>query len=224
MMFNKIANTYDFLNHFLSLGIDIVWRKKAIAMLKNKPNRTILDVATGTGDFAFEAIKMLKPQKIVGVDIAADMLKVAQQKIEKKRLGHLFQVTLGDSEQLPFEKEQFDVVTVSFGVRNFEDVKKGLENIYRVINKQGTVLILEFSRPSQFPIKQLYSFYFNVVLPIFGRLFSKDNRAYQYLPESVYAFPDGKRFVELMESVGFNEVIFKPLSFGVCTIYVGSKC
>lgn len=224
MMFNKIANTYDFLNHFLSLGIDIVWRKKAIAMLKNKPNRTILDVATGTGDFAFEAIKMLKPQKIVGVDIAADMLKVAQQKIEKKRLGHLFQVTLGDSEQLPFEKEQFDVVTVSFGVRNFEDVKKGLENIYRVINKQGTVLILEFSRPSQFPIKQLYSFYFNVVLPIFGRLFSKDNRAYQYLPESVYAFPDGKRFVALMESVGFNEVIFKPLSFGVCTIYVGSKC
>ncbi len=224
MMFNKIANTYDFLNHFLSLGIDIVWRKKAIAMLKNKPNRTILDVATGTGDFAFEAIKMLKPQKIVGVDIAADMLKVAQQKIEKKRLGHLFQVTLGDSEQLPFEKEQFDVVTVSFGVRNFEDVKKGLENIYRVINKQGTVLILEFSRPSQFPIKQLYSFYFNVVLPIFGRLFSKDNRAYQYLPESVYAFPDGKRFVALMESVGFNEIICKPLSFGVCTIYVGSKC
>lgn len=224
LMFNKIAKTYDFLNHFLSLGIDIVWRKKAIKMLMDKPHKKMLDVATGTGDFALESIKTLNPDSIIGVDIAQDMLNIAQEKINKKGLGDKFQVKLGDSEQLPFEAMQFDAVTVSFGVRNFENVAQGLSDIYRVLNTNGTVIILEFSKPTKFPIKQLYSFYFNSILPLFGKLFSKDNRAYTYLPESVYAFPDGEAFIQLMQEVGFVKTQMRPLTFGVCTIYMGSKC
>lgn len=223
-MFNKIAKTYDFLNHFLSLGIDIVWRKKAIKMLKEKPHQTILDVATGTGDFALEAIKTLKPQSIIGIDIAQQMLDIAQQKIDKKNLSKTFSVQFGDSEKLPFETHTFDAVTVSFGVRNFENVEQGLAEIYRVLNTQGTLVVLEFSKPTKFPIKQLYNFYFKSILPFFGKIFSKDNRAYTYLPESVYAFPDGQAFLALMQKVGFENTQLTYLSFGVCTIYVGSKC
>jgi demethylmenaquinone methyltransferase/2-methoxy-6-polyprenyl-1,4-benzoquinol methylase len=222
-MFNNIAKTYDFLNHFLSLGIDIIWRKKAINELKaDKPQR-ILDVATGTGDFAFEALTILKPEKIVGVDISQGMLDIAQQKITKRGLGDKFEVKLGDSEKLPFDESEFDAVTVAYGVRNFENLEIGLADIFRVIKPGGKAVVLEFSKPKAFPVKQLYNFYFNYITPGIGKIFSKDARAYSYLPESVAAFPDGKNFVALMDKVGFKNTKNRPLAFGICSIYTGVK-
>jgi demethylmenaquinone methyltransferase/2-methoxy-6-polyprenyl-1,4-benzoquinol methylase len=222
-MFNNIAKTYDFLNHFLSLGIDIIWRKKAINELKaDKPQR-ILDVATGTGDFAFEALTILKPEKIIGVDISQGMLDIAQQKITKRGLGDKFEVKLGDSEKLPFDENEFDAVTVAYGVRNFENLETGLADIFRVIKPGGKAVVLEFSKPKAFPVKQLYNFYFNYITPGIGKIFSKDARAYSYLPESVAAFPDGKNFVALMDKVGFKNTKNRPLAFGICSIYTGVK-
>lgn len=222
-MFNNISKTYDFLNHFLSLGIDIIWRKKAIGELKNDQPKLILDVATGTGDFAFEALRILKPEKIVGVDISLGMLDIAQDKINKRGLGDRFEVKMGDSEKLPFPKDAFDAVTVAYGVRNFENLKSGLADIYRVLRPGGKAVILEFSKPKVFPVKQLYKFYFNQVTPAVGKLFSKDARAYSYLPESVAAFPDGKEFTALMDKVGFKHTKCRPLAFGICSIYTGIK-
>jgi demethylmenaquinone methyltransferase/2-methoxy-6-polyprenyl-1,4-benzoquinol methylase len=222
-MFNNISKTYDFLNHFLSLGIDIIWRKKAINELKKDQPKTILDVATGTGDFAFEALTILKPEKIVGVDISRGMLDIAEQKIAKRRLGDKFSVKLGDSEKLPFSDRSFDAVTVAYGVRNFENLEKGLADMYRVIKPGGKAVVLEFSKPKAFPIKQLYNFYFNYITPGIGKLFSKDARAYSYLPESVAAFPDGQRFTALMDKVGFKNTKARPLAFGICSIYTGVK-
>lgn len=222
-MFNNISKTYDFLNHFLSLGIDIIWRKKAIGELKKDQPQNILDVATGTGDFAFEALQILKPEKITGVDISQGMLDIAQQKIVKRGLQHKFEVKLGDSEKLLFDDNAFDAVTVAYGVRNFENLEKGLTDMLRVLKPGGRVVILEFSKPRTFPIKQLYSFYFHYVTPAVGKIFSKDNSAYKYLPESVEAFPDGKRFTELMEKVGYKETKNRPLAFGICSIYTGIK-
>ena len=222
-MFNNISGTYDFLNHFLSLGIDIIWRKKAIHMLlKDKP-KLLLDVATGTGDFAFEAIKILKPDQIIGVDISRGMLDVAEEKIAKRGLAQVFQVRLGDSEQLLFDSDTFDAVTVAFGVRNFENLEKGLSDIWRVLKPGGKVLILEFSKPKKFPIKQLYNFYFKYITPTIGKLFSKDKNAYTYLPESVAAFPDGTDFTTLMTKVGFKVAACRALTFGICSIYTGKK-
>ena len=222
-MFNNISNTYDFLNHFLSLGIDIIWRKKAIGELKSLKPQSILDVATGTGDFAFEAIKILHPKKIVGVDISAGMLKVAQKKIDERKLSGVFSVKIGDSEKLQFSDNQFDAITVAFGVRNYEHLEKGLSDMFRVLKPAGKIVILEFSKPQKFPIKQGYNFYFQHILPVFGKLFSKDSRAYTYLPESVAAFPDGVAFTDLMNKVGFKTTKHISMTFGICSIYTGIK-
>lgn len=222
-MFDNISGTYDFLNHFLSLGIDVLWRKKAIRSLKKHQPRYMLDVATGTGDFALEAIRQLNPDKIIGVDISAGMLEIAKEKINKKGLADKFEVQIGDSEGLPFEDESFDAVTAAFGVRNFENLEKGLADICRVTKKGGQVVILEFSNPRKFPIKQLYNFYFRRITPTIGRIFSKDHRAYEYLPESVAHFPDGEDFTNILRRVGFREAIARPQFFGVCTIYMATK-
>lgn len=222
-MFNNISGTYDFLNHFLSLGIDVIWRKMAIRELLPDNPKYILDVATGTGDFAFESIKILKPVKITGVDISEGMLAIARQKIEKRKQQDVFEVSLGDSEKLLFDDNSFDAVTVAYGVRNFENLEKGLSDMLRVIKPGGKAVILEFSKPKVFPIKQGYNFYFKYVTPSIGKLFSKDASAYSYLPESVAAFPDGKHFTELMAKVGFQNTKWRPLAFGICSIYTGTK-
>ncbi|MBC7567596.1 MAG: bifunctional demethylmenaquinone methyltransferase/2-methoxy-6-polyprenyl-1,4-benzoquinol methylase UbiE [Pedobacter sp.] len=222
-MFDNISGTYDFLNHFMSLGIDIIWRKKAIKeLLSNKP-KVILDVATGTGDFAFEAIKILKPDQIIGVDISQGMLDVANKKITERNLQQVFSVALGDSEGLLFEDDKFDAITVAFGVRNYENLEKGLSDMYRVLKPGGKIVILEFSKPRAFPIKQGYNFYFKYITPMLGKLFSKDERAYTYLPESVAAFPDGADFVNLMTKVGFKSAGDRRLTFGISAIYTGTK-
>ncbi len=221
-MFNNIAKTYDFLNHFLSLGIDIIWRKKAIKELKSLNPKVILDVATGTGDFAFEALS-LNPDKIIGVDISQGMLDIAKEKINKRNESHRFEVKLGDSEKLLFDDNTFDAATVSFGVRNFENLDKGLSDINRVLKPGGKLVVLEFSNPKKFPIKQLYNFYSFRILPLFGKLFSNDAKAYTYLPESVKAFPDGNDFLDRMISSGFNNTKCIVLGFGICSIYTGTK-
>lgn len=222
LMFNNIAKTYDFLNHFLSFGIDILWRKKAIAKLKSLQPKLILDVATGTGDMAIEALS-LNPDKIIGVDISEGMLEVGRQKIAQKGLSDKIEMQLGDSEKLLFSDNTFDAITVSFGVRNFEDLNKGLKDMCRVLKPNGMAVILEFSKPKKFPIKQFYNFYFLKILPLFGKLFSKDASAYTYLPESVQAFPDGHDFLNGMQLVGFKDVKQEVLLFGICSIYTGLK-
>ncbi len=222
-MFNNISGTYDFLNHFMSLGIDIIWRKKAIRELKSIQPRIMLDVATGTGDFAFEAIKILQPEKIIGVDISEGMLDVARNKIHDRNLQHVFSVQLGDSEGLQFKDDYFDAITVAFGVRNYENLEKGLADMYRVLKPGGKMVILEFSKPRAFPVKQGYNFYFKHVTPLLGKVFSKDQRAYEYLPESVAAFPDGDAFLALMNKVGFTNTKDRRLTFGISAIYTGIK-
>lgn len=222
-MFNNISKTYDFLNHFMSLGIDILWRKKAIRELKKLKPQLMLDVATGTGDFAFEAIQILNPAKVIGVDISQGMLDVADEKIKKRGLADKFEVRLGDSEKLLFEDNTFDAITVAFGVRNYENLEQGLSDMLRVLKPGGKIVILEFSKPQKFPIKQLYNFYFNSITPAIGKMFSKNIDAYKYLPESVAAFPDGKNFLTLMHKVGFKDTKFQPLTFGICSIYTGVK-
>lgn len=222
-MFNNISGTYDFLNHFLSLGIDIIWRRKAIKELRSIKPLMMLDVATGTGDFAFESIKILKPEKIVGVDISEGMLAVAKQKIAARNLSHIFSVQLGDSEGLKFENDTFDAITVAFGVRNYENLEKGLSDMLRVLKPGGKIVILEFSKPRVFPVKQLYHFYFKYATPFFGRLFSKDKDAYTYLNESVIAFPDREAFTTLMNKVGYQNAKHRSLTFGISAIYTGTK-
>lgn len=222
-MFNNISKTYDFLNHFLSLGIDIIWRKRAIRELKSVQPKLMLDVATGTGDFAFEAIKILNPERIIGVDISAGMLEVARKKIEERQLGGVYSVKIGDSEKLQFEDNHFDAITVAYGVRNYENLEKGMVDMLRVLKPGGKIVVLEFSKPQTFPVKQGYNFYFQHILPVFGKIFSKDARAYTYLPESVNAFPDGKAFTDLMDRLGFKETKHIPLTFGISSIYTGIK-
>ena len=222
-MFNNISGTYDFLNHFLSLGIDILWRKKAIKELVAIQPRLLLDVATGTGDFAFEAIQKLAPEKVVGVDISEGMLSIARHKISKRNLQHVFSVQIGDSEGLNFEDNTFDAITVGFGVRNFENLEKGLADIFRVLKPDGKLVVLEFSKPKTFPVKQVYQFYFKRITPFFGKIFSNDKRAYEYLPESVAAFPDGDEFLSLLGEVGFKNTKQEVLTFGISSIYVGTK-
>ncbi len=221
-MFDNIAHKYDFLNHILSMGIDILWRKKAIRLLKPYQPKQMLDIATGTGDFALEALA-LNPDKIIGADISRDMLAVGVEKIKKKGLQDKISFQYGDSENLPFETDTFDAITVSFGVRNFEDLEKGLSDMRRVLKPKGAVAIIEFSKPQQFPIKQLYGFYFKNILPGIGKLISKDARAYTYLPESVDAFPHGDAFVEIMDKVGYTNIKAYPLTFGIASIYLAEK-
>jgi demethylmenaquinone methyltransferase/2-methoxy-6-polyprenyl-1,4-benzoquinol methylase len=221
-MFNTISPQYDFLNHLLSGGIDIIWRKKAINLLQNKGIKTMLDIATGTGDFAIEALK-LNPEKIVGVDISEGMLSVGIEKMKKMGLEKTIQLQKGDSEKLPFSDNSFDAVIVSFGVRNFENLQKGLSDMFRVTKPGGYCLILEFSNPRSFPMKQLYTFYSKYCLPFLGKMISKDPSAYTYLPESVKAFPDGPDFIQIFKSTGYSETKWIPMTGGICSIYIGQK-
>ncbi len=217
-MFNDIAPRYDFLNHFLSLGIDIQWRKKVRKLLAPRNPQVILDVATGTGDLAIELCK-LKPEKIIGLDIAANMLNIGKEKIKKKKLEHIIEMQLGDSEELPFKDQSFDAVTVAFGVRNFENLQQGLKEMYRVLKPGGTAAILEFSKPKVFPVKQVYNFYFRYILPGFGKIVSKSKDAYTYLPESVSAFPEDQDFINELKNAGFKENSQIRLTMGIATLY-----
>jgi demethylmenaquinone methyltransferase/2-methoxy-6-polyprenyl-1,4-benzoquinol methylase len=221
-MFDNISHRYDFLNHFLSMGIDKGWRKKAIKFLKPLNPKQILDVATGTGDFALQALT-LNPDKITGVDISTGMLEMGRKKIEKLNLTSKVELLEGDSENLPFQENKFDAVTVAFGVRNFENLEKGLTEIYRVLKPGALIVVLEFSMPRQFPFRQIYNFYFKAVLPRVGRMVSKDSAAYTYLPESVAAFPDGNDFIAILNKTGFKNTACKPLTFGISSIYTGQK-
>lgn len=221
-MFNNISGRYDFLNHFLSLGIDKRWRKKAVKILAASKPELVLDVATGTADFAIQALQA-GPNKIVGIDISEGMLDVGRKKLADKGLTKKIELRLGDSENLPFPDNNFDAVTVGFGVRNFENLKKGLQEINRVMKPGAQLIVLEFSRPTRFPFKQVYNFYFKFVLPRIGRLVSRDKSAYTYLPESVEAFPDGDRFTDILTETGFKNTACTPLTFGVSSIYTAQK-
>jgi demethylmenaquinone methyltransferase/2-methoxy-6-polyprenyl-1,4-benzoquinol methylase len=221
-MFNNIAPKYDFLNQLLSLGIHKGWRKKTIQLIAHNQPKNILDIATGTGDFAIEAMK-LNPDRVIGIDISEGMLKLGVEKIKKLNLQDKVDLKLGDSENLPFDNNSFDAVTVGFGVRNFENLEKGIHEIYRVINHGGTFAVLEFSKPKKIPIKQLYNFYFKYITPAVGKLFSKDASAYTYLPESVKAFPDGEAFLTILRNAGFKDCKSIPVTFGIASIYIGTK-
>ncbi len=221
-MFDSISGKYDFLNHFLSLGIDIMWRKKAIRMLRKLAPKKILDIATGTGDFAIESLK-LDPEQVIGVDISEGMLDVGRSKMKKRGLDHIISLEIGDSENLRFTDNNFDAVIVAFGVRNFENLELGLREMNRVLRPGGKAVILEFSKPTIFPFKQLYNFYFRWILPKIGKLVSKDNAAYTYLPESVKEFPFGKNFLDVLAKNGFKNAKCKPLTLGISSIYVGEK-
>lgn len=221
-MFNNISKRYDFLNHFLSLGIDKLWRKKAIKQLRDVQPKKVLDIATGTGDFAIAAMK-LNPEEVVGVDISQGMLDVGIEKMKRKGLDHVIQMRIGDSEQLPFEDGYFDALTVGFGVRNYENLEKGLADMLRVLRPGGKAIILEFSKPKKFPMKQAFGFYSKRIIPFFGKRISKDKRAYEYLPESVAAFPEGKAFTDILEKIGYTKISATPVSGGIATIYAGSK-
>ncbi len=221
-MFNSISRRYDFLNHFLSLGIDIIWRKKAIRLLRESAPKRILDVATGTGDFAIEALT-LNPEYIIGVDISDGMLDVGRKKLRDRQLDNRIELRQGDSEKLPFADNFFDAVIVAFGVRNFENLQLGLSEMLRVVKPGGRVVILEFSRPSKFPMKQLYNVYFTTILPTIGRLISRDQAAYRYLPESVKAFPDGTDFLSVLSGLGYKNPQCDPLTFGISSLYWGHK-
>ncbi len=222
VMFDKIARRYDFLNRLLSLGIDRGWRKKAIAEFKDHPPARLLDVATGTGEFAITAL-VINPGKITGVDISEGMLQIGRDKIIAKGLQDKIELLFGDSENLPFPDTSFDGAMVAFGVRNFGDLDRGLKEIQRVLKPGSRFVVLEFSHPAGFPVKQLYWFYFRYVLPLIGRLVSSDSSAYTYLPESVKAFPDGEAFLERLRRSGFDQPIQKQLTFGIASIYSGIR-
>ena len=221
-MFDNISKRYDFLNHFLSLGIDKLWRRKAVRQLKDLRPKRILDLATGTGDFAIAALK-LNPDEVVGVDISQGMLDMGIQKMKKRGHDKIVKMQLADSEKLPFEDASFDALTVGFGVRNYENLEKGLRDMMRILRPGGKAVILEFSKPKKFPIKQVFGFYSKRVIPFLGKLISKDKRAYAYLPESVEAFPEGTDFETIMTKLGYKEVNSILLSGGIATIYMGLK-
>jgi demethylmenaquinone methyltransferase/2-methoxy-6-polyprenyl-1,4-benzoquinol methylase len=220
-MFDKIAGSYDFLNHTLSFGMDNIWRKIAIKKLSNNP-ATILDIATGTGDFAISASKYTNAT-ITGIDISQGMLDVGVKKINKKGLTDRIRLQLADSENLPFQDNSYDAITAGFGVRNFEDLNKGLSEMYRTLKSGGKVAILEPSEPTNFPLKQFYNLYFHHILPFIGGIISKDKNAYTYLPDSVSAFPSGNDFLTELNKVGFKESKYIPLSFGIVSLYVAIK-
>jgi demethylmenaquinone methyltransferase/2-methoxy-6-polyprenyl-1,4-benzoquinol methylase len=222
-MFDSIAWRYDFLNHFLSFNFDRLWRRRAIKTIsKYYKSPNILDVATGTGDLALAAMK-LNPSKISGIDISHKMLEIGREKIERKGFAGKIDLMVGDSEKIPFKDNVFDVAMVSFGVRNFSDPLKGLTEMYRVIRSEGMIMVLEFSKPSGFPFKPLYNFYFRNILPLFGRLFSKDKAAYRYLPDSVMKFPDNEEFLKLLVKAGCSDTHQIKLTGGVASIYTGIK-
>ena len=224
-MFDNIAKHYDFLNHFLSLGIDKVWRRKMIAELENVQPQLILDVATGTGDVAINTIKQLNITglHIIGLDISPEMLNIGKKKIVTEGMSGTIDMIVGDSENLPFENNKFDAITVAYGVRNFENLERGLSEMLRVLKPKGKLVVLEFSQPRVFPFRQLFNFYFKNILPLIGKMTSKDNRAYTYLYESVQAFPDGDNFLKVLEKTGFKNTACKSLTIGISSIYTAFK-
>jgi demethylmenaquinone methyltransferase/2-methoxy-6-polyprenyl-1,4-benzoquinol methylase len=221
-MFDTISGNYDNLNRVISFGIDVKWRKKVLKMIGKSHPKTILDIATGTGDLAI-LMAQTKAEKIIGLDISAGMLEVGVQKIANKNLSKTIEMVLGDSENIPFEDDYFDAITVAFGVRNFENLEKGLSEILRVLKPNGTFVILETSVPDKTPYKQGYHFYSTNILPLIGKLFSKDNVAYGYLSESAAAFPYGEKLNNILRKIGFIDVVALPQTFGVATIYSASK-
>jgi demethylmenaquinone methyltransferase/2-methoxy-6-polyprenyl-1,4-benzoquinol methylase len=225
-MFDNIAPKYDFLNHFLSLGIDVYWRKKAVRLLKQKfqgrSPEQLLDVATGTGDLALELLQ-LNPQHVHGVDIAPKMLELGREKVKDKSLEDKVTLQEGDAAQLAFEDNQFEGVTVAFGVRNFDQLEQGLAEMYRVLKPGGMLVIIEFSRPKMWPFKQIFNLYFRYILPRIGRMISGDKQAYSYLPASVLAFPEGHEFLKILQKTGFKTTHHYSLTLGICAIYTGTK-
>lgn len=221
-MFDNISGNYDFLNHFLSLGIDKIWRKKAVKMLREINPTKILDIATGTGDFAIESLA-LDPTEVVGVDISEGMLQKGREKMVKRKIDHIISMRTGDSEDLLFDDNYFDALTVGFGVRNFQNLEAGLAEMLRVVRPGGKLIILEFSKPKRFPIKQYYAFHSKYIIPFFGKTISKDASAYTYLPESVAAFPEGKDFEDILVKLGYKNVETKQVAGGIASIYSGIK-
>lgn len=222
-MFNSIAGKYDFMNRFLSAGIDVKWRKKAINLLKPLQPRIILDVATGTGDVAIMTHKLLQPEKITGIDISEGMLEVGREKIKKLGLGAVIDLQKGDSETINFADNSFDAITVAFGVRNFQNLEKGLKEMLRVLKPGGKLVVLEFSRPKEPVFKTVYNIYMNLLAPGIGKMLAKNKDAYQYLNDSVQAFPEREQFIDIMQGVGYRDTSYKTLTLGICCIYCGSK-
>jgi demethylmenaquinone methyltransferase/2-methoxy-6-polyprenyl-1,4-benzoquinol methylase len=223
VMFDKIAFRYDFLNRFLSAGIDVSWRKKAIKQLKALQPKHILDVATGTGDAAILAEKMLHPVKITGIDISEGMLDIGRKKVQKSGLQSKIELLQGDSETMSFNDNSFDAITVAFGVRNFQNLEKGLTEMLRVLKPGGKLVVLEFSRPKQFLFKTIYNLYMKTIAPGFGKLIAKNKDAYQYLNDSVQRFPEGTDFIEILNKTGYKLTNYKTLTLGICSVYWGSK-
>ena len=222
LMFDEIAEKYDFLNHSLSLGIDKSWRKKGILALKDFHPKKILDIATGTGDLAIEAFRLLKPEKILGIDLSEKMMSVGQEKIAKAGLTDIISFDRQDCADLQLENDSFDAAMVAFGIRNFEKLDQSLQEILRVLKPGGKLMILELTSPDFFPMKQTYQLY-SKLIPIIGNRISRNNAAYRYLPESIEAFPQGKEMKAILEKNGFKNVSYRKFTFGICTMYVGAK-
>lgn len=222
-MFDTISGNYDGLNRMISFGIDVKWRKKVVAIIKNSKAKSILDIATGTGDLAINYAKNTEATTIKGLDISEGMLKVGKEKIEKENLSDRIEMILGDSENLPFEDNSFDAISVAFGVRNFENLEKGLSEILRVLKPKGMFVVLETSIPKKYVYRQVYKFHSSIILPVLGKLFSKEGSAYSYLSESASKFPHGEAFNNILRKTGFKEVINNPQTFGVATIYTATK-
>ena len=222
-MFDNIAPAYDQLNHTLSWGIDKSWRKKAINWLKPFHPQRMMDVATGTGDFAIQACRVLNPKELIGTDISEGMMNVGRQKVKDAGLEGRISFAKEDCTVLSFPDKRFDAITVAFGVRNFEDLDKGLQEMHRVLDNGGKLVILELSEPEWFPMKQLYALYSKVVIPTLGKLLSKDRSAYTYLPQSIKAFPQGEFMKDIILKAGFKEAGFKRLTLGICTLYTATK-
>ena len=222
-MFDDLAGRYDLMNRMLSAGIDISWRKKAVKQLKKDKPKEILDIATGTADMAIIAYHLLKPEKIIGIDISEQMLEQGRRKVEKEGLGAFIQLQTGDSETIKFADNSFDAIMVAFGVRNFEHLEDGLKEIFRVLKPGGRLVVLEFSRPRTKIFRSLYNLYMGIVAPEVARWFSQNKKAYQYLNQSAKVFPDRQKFVDILNHVGYSDTSFKPLSAGICCIYCGRK-
>ncbi|MBE6317661.1 MAG: bifunctional demethylmenaquinone methyltransferase/2-methoxy-6-polyprenyl-1,4-benzoquinol methylase UbiE [Bacteroidales bacterium] len=222
-MFDSIAPAYDFMNRAMTFGIDKCWRAKAVKMIKAYSPKTILDVATGTGDLAIKLARSLKPRKITGIDLSEGMIEIGRKKVEEANLSHIIDFLAGDCLNLPFDENQFDCITVAYGVRNFEHLDQGYREMHRVLQPSGVLCVIELSTPTSRIIRPLYNLYTHYIIPFVGRLISKDVRAYNYLPESIAAVPQGNDMLHLMREAGFNNCQFKSLTFGSCTIYLAKK-